>query len=392
MYRKGVDSRPAAITKVPIFWRSWLYAVLLALIAIGGIRYETTTAPNWPFDGYTYAIRMQMDAGIPYVRARTNARLFYADKPSAANPLSRQYLNAAYPRYWALFAPRILYPLLSSLLWSKYGMQSLLVVSNAAFVVSIILLYLLQLRFTIPGLAFILSLSCAAWPEIRLLGTGPLTDMLAFAFFVGTLYALVRFVATENRWWYAAYSIILTLATLTRPLPYILLVAGLWLALSGVRGGNRQFVRLGVATCAPALLLCVLVIVMEAFTHAPSFVSIITYYRTFSHHLAATPFWLYYALIVVEVTALSVAKSFTIFAAPLGIVALFGYRGRAETAIFLGVLAASVPTILLDPLTGDISRVVMLPLLPVFVYGLALGATTALSHWRSEETKPIRAA
>ncbi|HEY8297472.1 MAG TPA: glycosyltransferase family 39 protein [Candidatus Baltobacteraceae bacterium] len=353
-------------------WRARAYALVLAIVAAAAIHVQTDRHPDWGYDGYTYAIRMEMDAGIPYARARSSAQLFYAGKPELADPLRRHYLYAAYPQYWALFAPRIVYPLAASWLWPLAGMQALLIVSNLAFVAGILLLYALAMLYAAPEIAALVALSCCALPNVRSYGSGASTDMLAFAFLVAMIYAVCRY-ADSAKWpWFAAFTAAATLMSFTRPIAYVPLAAALVLVLAGIGAKNQRHVRLGLRIGAVSLLLCGALVAIGLAAHSPGLGEVVAQLRDSSAYLKTAPLWAWYAARVGYVTIRSIALAFALFAAPLSLVALWRWRTRADAVFFFGLVAASIPTILVNPIVGDIPRVVIFPLLPVFCCGLAI--------------------
>ncbi|MHB8146356.1 MAG: glycosyltransferase family 39 protein, partial [Vulcanimicrobiaceae bacterium] len=201
----------------------------------------TQTRPNWSFDGYTYAIMMQMDRGIPYAQARHVSQRFYAGKPPATDSETAPYLKTPYPQYWQLFAPRMLYPRIASWLWPRYGMLALLLVSNASFVGCVLLLFLLLLDYAGPETAALLALGFSFVPEVQLLGRGALTDMLAMLFWVGTFWSMLRYATSAKIPWLFGYAVFATLMSLTRPLAYMPLACGAALLVVGLMKRNPRF-------------------------------------------------------------------------------------------------------------------------------------------------------
>jgi len=352
--------------------RSVVYGVLLVLLTSMFVGRVTQTKPNWSFDGYTYAIMMQMDAGVPYARARHVSQRFYADKPPATNSETAPYLKTAYPQYWQLFAPRLLYPRIASWLWPHYGMQALLLVSEASLVGCVLLLFLLLLEYTGPEAAALLAFGFALVPEVQLLASGALTDMLATFFWLGTLWSMLRFAKSGSVPWLLGYATFATLMSLTRPIAYIPLACAAVLLLAGLRQHRARFVAAAIKLGAIAFALCVLLVVLGARSGSPSMIGIMQGLRAGSHYLNHGPFAMWYAARVVAVLATFAAAALALLAPVVAVPALWQRRMDADGALCVGAMLSSLVTALVDPIVGDATRVILVPLLPILCIGLAM--------------------
>ena len=354
--------------------RSILYGVLLVLLASALIGRATRIQPNWSFDGYTYAIMMQMDTGVPYEQARRVSQRFYADKPPATDPETAPYLKTPYPQYWQLFAPRMLYPRVASWLWPHYGMLALLLVSSASFVGCVLLLFLLLLEYTGPEAAALLALGFALVPEVQLLGRGALTDMPAMFFWLGTLWAMLRYAATAQMPWLLGYAAFATMMSLTRPIAYIPLACAAALLLAGLMNNQARIVGAAIKLGAIAFALCVLLVVIECRAGGPSMIGIMQGLRTSSRYLTHAPFLIWYAARVVAVLVTFAAAALALLAPVVAVPRLWQRRLDADGAICIGAILSSLLTALVDPIVGDATRVVLVPLLPILCIGLAMAA------------------
>ncbi len=352
--------------------RSILYGVLLILLTSIFIGRLTQAKPNWSFDGYTYAIMMQMDAGVPYAQARRVSQRFYAGKPPASDSETAPYLKTAYPQYWQLFAPRLLYPRIASWLWPRYGMQALLLVSEASLVGCVLLLFLLLLEYTGPEAAALLALGFALVPEVQLLASGALTDMLATFFWFGALWSMLRYATTARVPWLLGYTAFATLMSLTRPIAYIPLACAAVLLLAGLLRQNARFVAAALALGAIALALCVLGLVLEARAGGPGLIAIMQGLRAGSRYLSHGPFAIWYVARVIAVLATFAAASLALLAPVVAVPALWRRRMDADGALCAGAMLSALLTALVDPIVGDATRVVLVPLLPVLCIGLAM--------------------
>ncbi len=352
--------------------RSILYGVLLVLLTSMLVVRITQAKPNWSFDGYTYAIMMQMDAGVPYAQARGVSQRFYADKPPATDSETAPYLKTAYPQYWQLFAPRLLYPRIASWLWPHYGMRSLLLVSEASLVGCVLLLFLLLLEYTGPEASALLALGFALVPEVQLLARGALTDMLATFFWFGTLWSMLRFAKSASVPWLLGYAAFATLMSLTRPIGYIPLACAAVLLLVGLIERRARFVAAALQLGAIALALCVLVVVLETRAGGPSMIAIMQGLRAGSRYLNHGPFAIWYGARVVAALVTFAAAALALLAPVVALPALWRRRMDADGALCAGAILSALLTALVDPIVGDATRVILVPLLPVLCIGLAM--------------------
>lgn len=364
-------ARVPALT-ITLASRAWLCFAAVILISGALIVWDSATQPNWSNDGYQYSIRMQMDRGVPFERARDISRAFYADKPPMSDPRFVSSVRAQYPEYWSLFAIRTLYPWLASRLPQSLGMRALLVVSNAAYVIFAAAVFLLCLEYAAPEAAALIALCVTLLPIVRVLGRADLTDMLASALWAVTLLCMYRFAVAPKAGWLAAYAVSATLMTLARPIPYIPLCGAAGLLVWALRSRDRRGAAAAYAMGASAIALCIAVAVMGARAHAPSFVWILGHIRAGSHLALHAPLWQWYVARVFAVTAGTIAGLFAAAAAPIGFAALLLLRrGNADAALFAGVIASTLLTIAVNPILSDVDRVMVLPLLPLAAAGLA---------------------
>lgn len=365
-------ARVSAFT-ISLATRAWLCAAAVVFISAAFILWDTAAQPNWSNDGYQYSIRMQMDRGVPFERARDFSRAFYADKPPMSDPRFLSSVRAAYPEYWSLFSIRTLYPWLASRLPESLGMRALLLVSNAAYVLFAAAVFLLCLEYAAPEAAAVLALCVTFLPIVRALGRADLTDMLASALWAVTLLVMVRFVVTSQTRWLVLYAVFATLMTLARPIPYIPLCGSAALLLWALISRDRRRAVAAYEMGAIALALCVAVAVMGAQAHAPSFVWILGHIREGSRLAVNAPLWQWYVVRVGAVTVGTIVGLFAAAAAPIGFAALLLLRrGQPDAALCAGVIASTLLTIAVNPILSDVDRVIVLPLLPVAAAGLAV--------------------
>lgn len=374
MTARSVAARTAHPVRVRASERTvlTLYCILLVLAAGAFVRWDTAAHPNWSNDGYTYLLRTQTDAGIPYARARSAARAWYADKPPMSDPRFIESYNAPQPEYWRLFAPRVLYPWLASRLYPSEGVQSLLTVSNAAYVLALVAIFFLLALYVRPEGALLLTIACALFPEMRLLARAPLTDMLALALWCWTLLALCRCARERSAVWLGIYAAAALLMTLARPIPYVPLCAAIALFLWARQKKAPAQMKAALAAGSFALALCALDAAMAAAAGAPSLGWTLQHIRAGSRLVTHAPLAVWYGVRVAATSAATVAALLSLLAPVAAAVRLWYARARPETAIYAGAAASTALTILSNPIPSDIPRVVVLPLLPIIAAGLAV--------------------
>lgn len=361
--------------------RAWVYALLLAVLAGIFITGETASEPNWAGDGYTYSIQMLMDRGVPYERARALARDFYRDKPAMRNPHFHAYFSAPYPEYWQLFAPRVLYPWIASLLAPRFGMDALLVVSNLAYVVAALAVYLLLLAYARAEIAALTALGFALTPIARLFGRSALTDMLAAALWAIVLLAMCRFAGDRKPVWLLLFTLAALAMTLARPLPYVPLVCAAALFVWAWPRKDRAQLRAAAFFGTVAFALCVVVVILEQRAGSPSFAAMLQHLRIGSRLFPHASLAVWYVVRVGATLFATVAALFEMVLPPIGFALLWLRRAAPDGAILAGGLASTVLTVAVNPIVSDVPRVAVLPLLPIAAAGVAVGLEYAVRSW-----------
>ena len=331
-----------------------LLALMIGAIAAFGIHRQ----PLYAFDGYAYGIRAQLDAGIPYDRAIAHARTVYAPTPAMRRPYSRRWMYSPIPQWWRLFRVRVLYPWLASLLWTRYDFGALFIVSGLAYVAATLLTYGLLLRIAQPALAALCALVVALLPQSREFGRADLTDMTSYALLVATLWMMARFARSGRGRDFALAAMCALVLSLTRPVPYIVVCAALPLLVTAYR-------RQGALLAAVGVVLCGAVEIALDLTHAD------------------VPFTPNY-LAAVAATAHAAADWW--YAHPVGLIALGALlvrRREPEALIAFGAWFSILPTMLIDPIPGDVQRVVIFPSLISVACGLGYTAQMLTRAYRA---------
>lgn len=322
--------------------------------------------PIYAFDGYAYGVRTQLDLGIPYAQALARARSVYVEKPGMQRPLARHWIDSPVPQWWNLFAVRVLYPRASSLLWPRYGYGALFIVSALAAVAAALLTYGFLLSCTRPSFAAAIAFGGALLPEAHAIARCDLTDMPAYALLVASLWAMARFARTGRGRWLFAAAAAATLLSFTRPVPYIIVCAALPLLFTSMRRQGALLAGLGVALCG---VVEIALNVTHADVPAPP-----NEWLALAHTFVAFATWWY-----------AHPASFVALAA------LWIKRREPEALLALGAWASALLTIVVNPIPGDVPRVVLLPSFLSLAIGMAYTAEILIRGYRATSAARLSA-
>ena len=349
-----------------------LAAIAAALLSFTGPK------PQFTEDGYDYAIAMLVDTGLPYAQAQARAQRFFATQPIAKLPLFAKHLRGT-PEYWNLFSVRRVYPWVASLLYPYRGFDALVDVSRAAYVATAVLALLLALRFAPLGYGLLLSVALSAFPPWRDIARDALTDPLAIALCSAALFAAALAIERRTWWRIAAFALLCALLTFTRPIPYILLGAGIVAAVAAPRKGERTGLVSAAWITGIAALCAAAVEVALAQAHAPSFRWIVqdTYAHFVARGYAPAGESLRRFFLTEEATiALHMAVKGVESVVPvLAVAGMFLRRRHPAMPLLAGACAATWFGALVDPDRFDIVRCVVMPVAPA----LAAFAAAALA-------------
>ncbi len=244
---------------------------------------------KWSGDSYVYGVRSLMYHGVPYAQARTTAQKFFMTVPYAQDPGHRKLLQQPIPVNWNLFKPRIVYPWLASLLFSKFGFQSLHIVSGAAYVCTLVILYFLLLEFATPWASALLTFAFGSVTVVKDVAEAALTDMLATAFVALSILCMVWFLKKGGGFWLAAFLVACGLLTFSRPIPYVLLAGAAVPLVVAILTGNAAMARRAGALGAIAFAWCVVIVVVGAYDRAPGFIALLRQAEAYEGFPASTP-------------------------------------------------------------------------------------------------------
>ena len=359
--------------------------VVLAVALVLAVRAESR--PTWTPDGYNYGVHMLVYAGVPKNEATIVAQRFYSSSPVGEDPRYARYFKEQVPPYaWALFSPRVVYPLAASLLYRFRGMYSLIDVSAIAYVLSAIALYCVLLCFGSPLLAMLGTLGFALWPRVTTLAASDLTDMTALFFWTLTLMIGCRLVRSGERIWAVAFVPACILLSFTRPVPYLPFGAGIGVVTAAVSQKNTQAALAGVWMSIIALACAAALSVVLGAAHAPSFTYLLGLARdqpatTGAPNQEPLPVW--FVRTVFGIMRAEIAHGIK---AVLPILAILGSvlrRGHTCVPMLAGAAVFALVSILTNPIPNDTWRTFEIPLYPLIAAGLVLLADVVIGRFRA---------
>lgn len=338
-------------------------AVLFAIVVVVGACALLRHTPRaWAFDGYTYAIMAQVDAGIPYARARTEAQRVVRSYTYETTDARRVKIAAWYPPYWRLFSARPLYPYIVGLLWARFGVVSMFIVSGAAYVIVVLLTYLLALRYADAAIAALASLVFGMSYIVLVLATRPLTDELALMFWVGFVIAALRYADRPSAWRLLTVCALAVALNLTRPLVYAPVCCVAPLVFLRPRAGM------------PLLLITLLAAVPTIAIAAVGRISV--------------PMPSPYVAAAFDAAKTAVKELVFGVLPAMGLAGLCAVPRNVDRAMLFGAALAIVPTILANPIGADMLRVAVAPVLPL----AACGGAALLAPVLRYAIAPVRSA
>ena len=352
------------------------------LFALGAVMLNVVRHPQYTPDGIVYARYAARDAGQNDRDATLSARHFYERTPMAAVPRYHDLIeldpSVAFARS-RIFANRILYPWLVSLLLPFAGFRSLFIVSALAYIGFGIALFWLLAGLGRIWLAVLLTIVALALPLTRELAASDLTDMLAAVWWTLALGALLRAMKRPHPGLLVTLAVSAVLLTLTRPTPYLIVLPALVAtALTGT------WILLG-ASLASVVAYAAVAVSVHAFgvrdqlqwiySHEPRAVHS-SFAAWYSSALKSTVVYVLTAAVRTVLPALLVAAA---------IYGVFRTRMRDEMLVLLTAILAALIAVPFNPVPSAIARVLVFPLVPVFC---AIAQCFAVAIERSPQWRP----
>jgi hypothetical protein len=377
--------------------RDLIGAAKVAVGAAMSLRADVRSGTRrWEPDSYDYAIRMLMRRGVAFPEARDRARAFFTEMFAQHAGDAEEYapmLALDEPEWWALFAPRVVYPALAAALFPSRGFNALTDVAGASYVASALLLYRFLRRFGDPASAAALALWYARSAPVRDVAVHGLNDSTALLLWIGTLDAMAEMAEHgTGTLRFVAFTVVLSF---TRPLPYLPFASGVALALAGMAAHDRARVRAGATIAVTSAACAVAITAVLARAGVPSTREHLERVRESQRrevgagvlgavmtklHLADAPdhsLGRWYVTAAAASVA-TVLKHAVVAVVPvLAVVSLARVRDRSAP-LLAGALLGGLVGCIADPAPSATRRTVVLPLYPVFAAACVLGIERAL--------------
>lgn len=356
------------------------FAVLLVSIAFLP---DVLSHPRYTPDGIVYARFAARDAGMNERDSTLLARRYYERPELLANPRYRALIEVPVDRAFAIsavFENRVLYPIVSSWLIPLSGVRALWIVSALCYVLFGLAVFALATTFAPAWLSGVLAVTLLALPSVRGLAQSDLTDMMGLLWWTLALFCVGRFMRSGTVQWALAIVASTALLTLTRPVPFVVMVACAVMALILWRSSPLR-ARAALATLWAASGLLVYASIVFAhhgyvvgnqlqwvYQHDPNGINqpFPAWYR---HELTHT------------IRAELITSLKAIYPIPLLIVMALGLKRsqlRVPLALAFGGIVASLALIPFEPHAFDLDRVVNMPMLPCFALAIGALAQTVL--------------
>ncbi len=340
-----------------------LGAVLVALFAIIVAFASILKHPTYTPDGIVYARFAARDAGYSERDATLAARAFYDRTEMMSNPRYRALIELDPSVSFArskVFENRALYPWVVGMSLGAAGFRALFLVNAAAYIAFGLALFWMLCAFKRPWLACVLALIALALPQTRAAASSDLTDMLAMVWWALALGALLRLSHRTQPGTLALLAISGALLALTRPTPYLVVLPAF--AIGVVRASWAPLVAsLGSVFAYVAVALA---------THAYGISEQLHWVYDHRPDATAVPFKAWYRSALYSSIRFVVVETVRTVL-PLAMIAVAAYglwrsRTRAEMAVLAAAAIACLVAVPFNPVPSSFTRVLLLPLIPVF--------------------------
>jgi hypothetical protein len=340
-----------------------LGAVLVALFAVAIAFASILKHPTYTPDGIVYARYAARDAGYSERDATLAARAFYDKTDMMRNPRYRALIELDPSVSFArskVFENRVLYPWVVGTALGAAGFRALFLVNAAAYAAFGLALFWMLCAFRRKPLAFVLTIVALALPQIRAAAASDLTDMLAMVWWALALGALLRLSREAKPPMLAVLALSGALLALTRPTPYLVVLPALaigivrasWTPLAASLGSVAAYAAVAVST------------------HAYGISEQLHWVYDHRPNAAAIPFGEWYRGALISSIRFVVVESVRTVV-PLIMIAAAAYglrrsRTRAEMAVLAAAGIACLIAVPFNPVPSSFTRVLLLPLIPVF--------------------------
>ncbi|MDQ6780352.1 MAG: hypothetical protein M3Z37_04250 [Candidatus Eremiobacteraeota bacterium] len=331
-------------------------------------------------DGYGYGQMMLRDKGYSKSAAQLRVRDWYLTLGLGKDPRYRPLFFESTPMQRRhpgdrVFASRVLYPQVASWLYDRFGMESLIIVSIAAFGAATITLCILLSMFGPPWMAAIGSIAIMSMPVIREIGSWPTTDMLALFFWLLAFTAAVGYAKDRHTATLVLFSVSCVLLALTRPSFVLPLASAFGLFVGSLVSGRQADRRSGMLLFAAGALGALAYFVAAALTHSENLTQHLAYVQELAVRLSPNPtlqpVWAWYLqatprVYIIELSHFSPRHHLWYFTfALLVAIGLYVNRHHWTVPLMAGALCGALSLLALNPDIWSTARVFEVPSLPI---------------------------
>ncbi|HYZ16069.1 MAG TPA: hypothetical protein VE591_06690, partial [Candidatus Acidoferrum sp.] len=311
---------------------------------------------------------------LPPGAAREVSDRFMRLTSEGKNSQSRGFYGPTPPDYYVrqfdLFRTRPIFPLLAAFLYPRLGPHALQAISAAAYVCAVALMFGLLLLVAPAWLAALGALGFATAAPVLDLASYPLTDELALALWIGTLYTMILALRRPSIALFALLALAALALTFTRPAAYLPVGAAMGALVAARSDVTARRVALGLVAVTVASGLAFLAYTLAV--KGPGIAEQLRWEYDFAQATGDTVrhgFVAWYLLALAralgEALTLDVYKNGALFTIALAAFGLVIAPQRRLVPVLLGASCASLIALLVNPL--EFVRTVELPLTPIVV-------------------------
>ncbi len=355
----------------------FVVGLVILLLALGSAR-AMFAHPIYTPDGWYYGRTLLNIRHVPAAVAERTLDDFYRATPIGRSQKYRTLFipnerPASFRAVGAFFSFRLLYPALAAPLYPRFGLQSLIVVSLAAYVVASIAMYLGACAFARPVLAAAATICFMVSNAVRVLAQSSLTDMVAIALWA-IIFALLLYVPRARLGGRLTLIAGLEIAlVLTRPLIFMPLTASFCAMFS--REARRAIWQRWIF--AVSLVVTLGFLIIGARSDSPGIVASIVweYHRSIEtgSTAAGQPIAIWYIAATARCLAVAIVHGVKEVVPFVSILVALFLRKRAGLAVLNGTLLAGLLIIVINPEPGQVDRTLLAPLMPAFAAYVAIG-------------------
>jgi hypothetical protein len=378
---------------VRIFWGVLVFAVIAPTYAS-----LLKTSVNWDPDGFMYTRMMLVDRGYSEEQAYAEASRFYLAQKVARDPTVAVLYGAHPPRFfvtqYALFRARVLYPWLGALLYPKFGLEALWIISAACVSLAAVGLFAILCFGAPPWLAALGTVAAMGYPLMHELGAAAGTDAMAFLEWTVFLAAMMAYARRPRAAWFVVAVVAAALMGVTRPAIWLPVGAAAGLFVFAHRSGDTARRAAALRMLVAQAVVALGALGYTAFLHGAGFLELVRW--QYAWHVDRHGHWTQYGIVgwyalfalrgfVIEPVWLAAAGT-PVLAIAAGAMGLWRRRDDPAVAVLVGAAAIAPLAILANP--PDFARALEIPVVPTVMFGVVALIADALRAPRAPRPLP----